>query len=119
MTKESLELSGSVEGATEFEEETSCALERGLEKNPELVGELAEMIGADKLKKFMSIALDHDKKFVPSEEMKTVYVQVAKREVERILDEDEEDEDLTCDHSVDEHIKALRELIDEMKPTIH
>ena len=43
----------------------------------------------------------------PSEEMKTVYVQIAKMELERIDAEDEDDEDLICGHSVDEHRQAL------------
>ena len=58
-------------------------------------------------------------KFVPSEEMKTVYSQIAKRELERIDAEDEDDENLTCGHTVEEHRQALEVVVKKMIPTIN
>ena len=126
MFRESKEFPGSVEGTVKFEQEICCALERGFEQNPEVAKELASIVGEDKIKIFKDIlfnSLDPDSrpeiKFVPSEEMQMVYGQIAKRELERIEAEDEDDEDLSCGHSVDEHRDSLNSVIEKMEPTMN
>jgi hypothetical protein len=126
MSKESQEFPGSVEGTVKFEQETCCALERGFEQNPRVAKELAEIVGKDKVKLFKEIlfnSLDPDSrpemKFVPSEEMKMVYGQIAKKELERMDAEDEDDADLSCEHSVEEHKEALESVVEKMEPRIN
>ena len=114
------EFPGSVEGTVKFDKETTCALERGFKLNPEAVKELGDIVGEAKIKTFTEILPNTDEmKFVPSEEMKTVYSQIAKRELERIGAEDEDDEDLSCGHSVEEHKKALASVVEKMEPKIN
>ena len=86
MNRESQEFPGSIEGTVKFEQETCCALERGFEQNPVVAKELVGIVGEEKVKLFKDIlfnSLDpHDRpemKFVPSEEMRTVYGQIAKK----------------------------------------
>lgn len=120
MPKESLEFPGSVEGTVKFSKETCCALERGFEQNPELVQELKEMMGPVAINNFAEILPNTEEmKFVPSDEMKAVYSQMAKRELERIQAEDEDDEDLTCGHSIGDHVRALQNVVDKLNPVVH
>jgi len=119
----SKEFPESVEGTVKFNRETCCALERGFEKNPEVADELANIVGQDKAKLFREILANTlspdnrpEMKFVPSEEMRIVYSQIAKRELERIEAEDEDDEDLLCGHSVKEHWRALKSVVEKMEP---
>lgn len=56
-------------------------------------------------------------KFVPSEEMQTIYSQIAKTELKRIEDQEENNHDLSCGHSVDQHRQALVTVVEKMKPT--
>ena len=120
MSKESLEFPGSAEGTVKFEKETCCALERGFEQNPELVDQLKKLMGPAAINNFAEILPNTDEmKFVPSEEMKTVYGQIAKRELERMDAEGEGDEDLVCGHSVDEHRQALVSVVEKMEPTVN
>lgn len=107
MPKESLEFPGSVEGTVKFSKETCCALERGFQQNPGVVQQLKEMMGPVEVNNFIEILPNTDEmKFVPSEEMKTVYGQIAKRELERIEAESEDDKDLTCGHAIEDYIHA-------------
>lgn len=123
----SQEFPGSVEGTVRFDETTCCALERGFEQNPEVVKQLEGLVGEDKVKLFKDIlfdALDPEHrspiKFVPAQEgVRTVYSQIAKRELERIEAEDEDDEDISCGHSVDEHQEALRMVLEKMEPAVN
>jgi len=116
---------GSAEGTVRFDRETLCALERGFEKNPEVAKQLAEIVGqkAKIYKDILSNILDPEHrapiKFVPNEGQKTLYGQIAKRELERIDAEDEDDEDLSCGHSVEEHKQALESVIEKMQPKIN
>ncbi len=116
---------GSAEGTVKFDEETLCALDRGLEKNPEVAKQLKEVVGqkSEIFKDILSNTLDPKHrapmKFVPNEEARTFYGQIAKRELERIEAEDEDDEDLFCGHSVEEHKEALESVIEKMQPTIN
>jgi len=120
MRKESLEFPGSVEGTVKFEKETCCALQRGFEHNPGVVQQLKELMGPVEVNNFIEILRNTDEmKFVPSEAMKTVYGQIAKRELERIEAEDEDDEDLTCGHAVEEHIHALQKVVEKMEPAVN
>jgi len=120
MAKESLEYPGSVEGTVKFEKEVCCALERGFEKNPGVVDELKKTVGVKEMGIFIDILPNTDEiKFVPSEDMKLVYGQIAKRELERIEAEDEDDEDLTCGHTVNEHREALETVVEKMQPTVN
>lgn len=121
MSRGSLEFPGSVEGTVKFGKETCCALKRGFEQNSNLVKRLADIIDDDeKMKLFEEILDDTDEmKFVPSEEMKTVYVQIAKKELERIKTEGEDDNDLSCGHSVFEHQEALKSVVEKMKSVVN
>ena len=120
MRKKSLEYPGSVEGTVKFEKETCCALGRGFEQNPGVVQQLKELMGPVEVNNFIEILPNTDEmKSVPSEEMKTVYGQIAKRELERIEAEDEDDEDLTCGHTVDEHREALKAVVEKITSTIN
>ena len=127
MARESLEFTGMPKGTVEFNEETCCALERGFEQNPTMVKQLEEAIGENKVKIFKDIlfnSLDPQKrppmKFVPvTEEVKTLYGQIAERELERIEAEDEDDEDISCGHTIDEHIWALKKVVERMKSVVH
>lgn len=58
-------------------------------------------------------------KYDPSEELKTTYSQIAKRELERIQAEDEDDEDLTCGHPIGDHVRALQNIVKKMEPTVN
>jgi len=126
MLRESKEFPGSVEGTVKFSQETCCALDRGFEKNPETAKQLAEIVGDEKVKLFKDILVNTLKpssrpemKFVPSEEMQTVYGQIAKRELERIDAEDEDDEDLSCGHTINKHKKALESVVEKMEPKLN
>ena len=123
--KRSKEFPGSVEGTVRFDEETLCALEHGLDKNPEVAKELEEIVGqkAKIFRDILSNTLNPKQRapiqFVPNEEARTFYSQISKRELERIDAEDEEDEDLTCGHSVDEHRRVLKVVVEKMQPTVN
>ena len=120
MRKESLEFPGSVEGTVKFDKETCCALERGFQQNLGLVQQLKEMMGPVEVNNFIEILPNTDEmKFVPSEKMKMVYGQIAKRELERIEAEDEDDKDITCGHTVEDHIHALQNVVEKMSPTVN
>ena len=118
---ESLEFPGSVEGTVKFDKETCCALERAFKQNPGVAKELEAIVGGEENMRNLTDVLPHadELTFDQSEASKTVYGQIAKRELERIAAEDEDDEDLTCGHTVDEHQEALREVVEKMEPTIH
>ena len=120
MHRESLEFPGSVEGTVKFTKETCCALERGFRQNPGVVDQLKGMMGPVEVNNFIDILPNTDEmKFVPSEEMKTIYSQIAKRELERMEAEDEDDENLTCGHTVEDHIHALQTVVEKMSPTVN
>ncbi len=109
-----------MEGTVKFDRETCCALERGFEQNPKVAKELADILGEEKIKTLVRILPNTNKmKFVPTEEMKTAYSQIATRELERIDAEDEDDEDLSCGHSVEEHRQALKSVVEIMKQTVN
>jgi len=127
MARGSIEFPGSVEGTIEFDEITCCALERGFEQNPIVVKQLEEIAGPDKVKLFKDILFNNLNpskrapiKLVPAkEEVRTVYGQIAKRELERIDAEDEDDEDISCGHSILEHQWALSSIVEKMEPVVN
>lgn len=126
MYKESPESIKSPERIIKFEEETCCALERGFRQNPEVTKELTAIVGESKMANYRNIVLfgidpkiKAENKFVMSDEIRTVYSQIAKRELERIEAEDEDDGDLLCGHSADEHKEALEGVVGIMEPTIN
>lgn len=110
-----------------FDAETMCALERGFEKNPEVAKELEEVVGEKLVQLFKDILFNTaDPKrrapvtFIPEKkEANIVYSQIAKRELERIEAEDEDDEDLTCGHTIEDHIYALQNVVEKMGPTVN
>lgn len=51
MFRESKEFPGSVEGTVKFSQEACCALGRGFELNSDVVKQLVEMVGEDKMKR--------------------------------------------------------------------
>ena len=117
---ESLEFPGSVERTVRFDKETCCALGRAFRQNPGVAKELEAIVGEENMRNFTDVLPHADElTFDQSEESKTVYGQIAKRELERIDKEDEDDEDLTCGHTVDEHQEALREVVEKMGPTVN
>ena len=127
MPRGSLEFPGSVEGTVKFDQETCCALGRGFEHNPSVVKQLEEIVGAEGVKVYKDILFNTldpknrpSMKFVPAQEaMKTVYGQIARRELERIEAESEDDEDISCGHTIDEHIIALQEVVEKMKTVVN
>lgn len=121
MPRGSEEFPGSVEGTVKFDEITCCALERAFEQNPKVVQRLEDITDNDEqMKLFKEILSSTDEiKFVPSEEMKTVYSQIAKRELERIDAEDEDDGDLVCGHSIADHQQALKSVVEKMEPAVN
>ena len=111
-----------IERKITFDGETICALGRAFKKNPEVVRDLAGVVGEENMKIFTDILINTNEmeiKYDPSEELKTLYGQIAKRELERIEAEDEDDEDLTCGHTVDEHREALETVVEKMTPTVN
>ena len=118
---ESLEFPGSVEGTVKFDKETCCALERAFKQNPGVAKELEAIVGGEENMRNLTDVLPHadELTFDQSEASKTVYGQIAKRELERIAAEDEDDEDLACGHSVDEHRQALQSVVEKMTPMVN
>ena len=111
-----------VERKVKFDEETIRALKRAFKKNPEVARNMADVVGEKNIRIFTDILTNTNEmeiKYDPSEELKTAYSQIAKRELERIDAEEEDDEDLACGHSVDEHRQALREVVEKMELTIN
>ena len=110
-----------------LDRETLCALDRAFQQNPGVAKELEGIVGEDTVRIFKDIlanTLDPAHRaeitFIPDkEEVRTIYGQIAKRELERIEAEDEDDEDLTCGHTVDEHREALETLVGKMNPTVN
>jgi len=122
MFRESKKSPELVEIKITFDGETICALGRAFKKNPEVAKNLASVVGEENMKIFTDILTNTNEmeiKYDPSEELRTVYSQIAKRELERIEAEDEDDEDLSCGHSVDEHKEALALVIEKMQPTVN
>ena len=119
MFRESKEYKGSIEGTVKFDKET-CALERAFNLNPEAVEQLKEVVGEKNIKTFSGILPSTEEmKFVPSEEMRTVYGQIAKTELKRMEEQEENNEDLSCGHSVEQHRQALVVVVEKMKPTLN
>jgi hypothetical protein len=124
MSRESLESSESAEKFFEFGEDVCCALRRGFEQNPSTVKQLIQEMGEkgeQKVAFFKELLLDPEEgiDFNLQHELKTTYNQIAKRELERIQAEDEDDEDLKCGHSLDEHMDALEYVVEKTEPTVH
>ena len=106
----------SIEGTVEFGEEACCALRRAFEQNPGVVGDLETIAGDAKSKLFDEA---NEVGFIPSDEAKIVYSQIAKRELERIETYAENDDDISCGHTIDDHIWALKDVVNKMEPTIN
>ena len=109
-----------VEGSLEFDEDICCALKRGFEQNPSVVKELESVVKNKDEIRLLQDSLSNPDEIDPtfSEEMKIVYSQIAKRELGRTINYDE-DKDLLCGHSVDEHILALKEVLAKMEPKVN
>ena len=126
MFKESKEFPGSVEGTVKFSRESCCALDRGLEMNMETAKQLAEVVGEEKARIFKDILFNTldpgsrpEMKFVPNEEAKVFYGQIAKRELKRIEEQEENDKDLSCGHSVKQHRMALESVVENLEPKVN
>ena len=115
------EFSPSIHEVVHFDEIDCCALKRGFDMNPILTEELKKIVGERSIKYFSGELLDFkdDEDVVVYDEVRTAYSQVAKRELERITAEDEDDLDLSCDYTVKEHQDALREVLKKIGPTIN
>ncbi len=110
----------SKEGTIGFDRESRCALIRGFEQNQAVVRELKKIVEEREVEFFAKILSDSvEDRYIISDEMKTIYGQVAKRELERIDAEDEDDDDLLCGHSVEEHQEALRSVVEKMEPAVN
>jgi hypothetical protein len=104
-----------VEGTIEFNEMTCCAMAHAFARNRAAVEKLKEIIPPDKLRKMAEILpTTKNMTFVPSEEMQTVYSQIAKAELERL--KTEKTPDFYCDHSINQHVKALQNALKEVSP---
>jgi len=122
MFRESKKFPDSVDIKIKFDGETICALGRAFKKNPEVARNLAEVVGEENMKIFTEILTNTNEmeiKLDSSGELKIAYSQIAKRELERIDAEDEDDEDLSCGHSVEEHKQALASVVEKMEPKIN
>ncbi len=119
-SRESHELAHPAEGAIELGRDVCCALDRSFEMNPELKKELGKIVGENEIKFFEKLVMTDDARhLIMSDEMKTAYSQIAKRELERIAAEDEDDDDLLCGHTVDEHQNALKFVLEKMEPAVN
>jgi len=105
----------------EFSDKTFCALKRGFEENPGLVGELERTVGKEEVKFYFEIVeeMENSPNLVKSYNIGKVYSKIAERELERISAEDEDDDDLSCEHTVEDHQEGLREVLKILKQTIH
>ena len=109
-------MESSVETGMEFDEVACCVLNRAFEKNPEVTKRLEDIVDDDEIFGSFRRMLEGSEniKFTPEDNMKTVRSQIAKRELERINSEDEDDKDLECGHSVDDHVSALEYIVEKM-----
>jgi hypothetical protein len=125
MSHELKEFSGLAEKEIEFDEDVCCALKRAFKMNPEVDKELEKIVGRPAInffiRKLSNFDGDRDKQKSPQymDMMETVYSQIAKRELERIEAEDEDDEDIVCGHSVDDHRESLELVLNKTKPVVH
>lgn len=128
MVKEMFKIPPSVEELERkkivFDEETICALGRAFDKNPGAARELEEIVGQEKVRLSKEILVNTGSggitmKYEPEQGFKTVYGQIAKRELERIEEESEDDENLNCGHTIEDHIYALQDVVEKMSQTVN
>ncbi len=107
-------------GVIEFDEITCCALEQAFAKNRETVQRLQEIIGADELEKISNILpTTKSMAFIPSEDMKIAYSQIAKQEEERLNNQVPEDFVCKYRHTSTQHINALKLLVEKIEPRLN
>ncbi|MBI2063204.1 MAG: hypothetical protein HYT61_03130 [Candidatus Yanofskybacteria bacterium] len=110
--KKTSKLTDFVEGTISFDQLACCALANGFAKNPIAAGQLKKLVPENQLRLFENILLDtKEMKFMPSEEMKIVYNQIASIELGRL--DNLFQSDLHCEHSIVEHKKALEDVIEK------
>ena len=119
---ENNEITPSVEGGIELDEIDCCALDRAFEMSPEITQKLKGIVEDDKvfntIREMIKGAKESGIKFTSEDKMNMVCSQIAKQELDRLEDIDYK-EDLSCIHSVRDHIESLQEIIKKMEPTIH
>ena len=121
LNRSSQEFPGSIEGTIKFDALSCCALKHAFDRNPETVDQLKEIVPNDKLKIFSDVLTNTDEmNFVPTEEMKVVYFQLAKKEVSRLGSMGNLIQvDLDCSHTVADHIKVLENVIRDTSIITH
>lgn len=69
-------------GIVELNSVECCALARGFAKNPKVIAQLMDLIDKKKLKLFADELVRTERlAFIPTDEMKTAYYQIAKAEL--------------------------------------
>lgn len=112
--RSSQEFPQSVEGTVGFNRFETCALAQAFAKNKDTVEELKAIVGPEKLRILAAVLpTTESMTFVPSDDVKIAYGQIAKKEIERLTATPEIKP--RCGHSVDEHKKALRLVIDKLQ----
>lgn len=111
---------GMIEGAVEIDEVVWCALKHAFEVNPEAVKKLEEGMRVKDMDILRS-AFDgvERMRITPSDKMKTVYSQIAKKELERMEAGKDDDDDLSCGHSREDHEESLRMIVEKMSGTVN
>ena len=100
-----------------------CALARGFAKNSEAIGELMELTDKKTLKTAADILVrSRNLGFRHNKDIETAYQQIAAAELKKLngdgASERWENEAKKCEHSLDEHKKALRAVVARLeKPT--
>lgn len=100
----------------ELSEVECCALAHGFAKNAEAVSTLIELVDKEKLKAATDILIKTKHVAFPhNDAIETAYAQIARVELERL---DAGKNGLHCQHSPDEHKKALSAVVANLaKPT--
>lgn len=108
------------EGVIEFDEMTCCALAHAFAKNKETVQQLKEIVGSDELRKMADILpTTKNMAFLPSEDMKIAYSQIAEIELKRLAETGETGFSCGRGHILEQHKKSLKEVLSQLKPTIN
>lgn len=98
----------------EFNELECCALCEAFENNPELVDKFDEFIPNGKMEIYQEILINTSgMRFKPTGEVADVYRSFAVVEIGRIKDSNQ-NERLSCGHTVGEHAKSLGAVVEKM-----
>jgi len=108
------------EGVIEFDEMTCCALAHAFAENKETVKQLKKIISPDELKKMADILpTTKNMAFLPPEDMKIAYSQIADIELKRLAETGETGFHCGRGHTLEQHKKSLKEVSSKLKPTVN